>query len=232
MPRTRRETLTVISAFASAISSRTRSCTFSVTSWIASPRSEGRGSVIARDRPEDLREQEGADERGARQHLGPVGGARRAAGLGGGRRGLGGGRLRARSGGRADPGRAQRGAGDLARRASGLGRARGGLLREALGLVGLLAGSLRLRGGLLGLLAGLVLLARELLLLFLGRCALLLQPADLALGGHLVDLGDARLALGARGLGRRLAVGRGGLRLLGGGHRAALGGLLARRRVA
>src|SRR3954466_6820431 len=74
MPRTRRETLTVISAFASAISSRTRSCTFSVTSWIASPRSEGRGSVIARDRPENLREQEGADERGARQHLGPVGG--------------------------------------------------------------------------------------------------------------------------------------------------------------
>src|SRR3954463_3738415 len=139
MPRTRRETLTVISAFASAISSRTRSCTFSVTSWIASPRSEGRGSVIARDRPEDLREQEGADERGARQHLGPVGGGRRAAGLGGGARprrgggarraaglgggprpGRGGGRLRARSGGRADPGRAQRGAGDLARRASGL----------------------------------------------------------------------------------------------------------------
>src|SRR3954469_19538206 len=84
MPRTRRETLTVISAFASAISSRTRSCTFSVTSWIASPRSEGRGSVIARDRPEDLREQEGADEHGARQHLGPVGGGRRAAGGGGG----------------------------------------------------------------------------------------------------------------------------------------------------
>src|SRR3954452_20810897 len=80
MPRTRRETLTVISALASAISSRTRSCTFSVTSWIASPRSEGRGSVIARDRPEDLREQEGADERGARQHLGPVGGGPRGAG--------------------------------------------------------------------------------------------------------------------------------------------------------
>src|SRR3954452_25638777 len=84
MPRTRRETLTVISAFASAISSRTRSCTFSVTSWIASPRSEGRGSVIARDRPEDLREQEGADQRGARQHLGPVGGGRRGAGHRGG----------------------------------------------------------------------------------------------------------------------------------------------------
>src|SRR4051812_49819329 len=95
MPRTRRETLTVISAFASAISSRTRSCTFSVTSWIASPRSEGRGSAIARDRPEDLREQEGAEERGARQYLGPVGGGARAAGFPGGpRRGPGGGPLR------------------------------------------------------------------------------------------------------------------------------------------
>src|SRR5215212_1060495 len=232
-PRSRRETLTVISALASAISSRTRSCTFSVTSWIASPRSEGRGSVIARDRPEDLREQEGAHERGARQHLGPVGGGPRAAGLGGGpRRGPGGGRLRARRGRRADPGRAHRRAGDLARRASRLGRALRGILREALGLVGLLAGALRLGGGLLGLLAGLALLARQPLLLLLGRCALLLQPADLALGGHLVDLRDARLALGARGLGRRLAIGRGGLRLLGGGHRAALGGLPTRRRLA
>src|SRR4051812_50008781 len=111
MPRTRRETLTVISAFASAISSQTRSCTFSVTSWIASPRSEGRGSVIARDRPEDLREQEGADERGARQHLGPVGGGRRAAGLGGGPRPRGGGgRPPARRGGGAGPRGAPRGA--------------------------------------------------------------------------------------------------------------------------
>src|SRR5215212_11945996 len=89
-PRSRRETLTVISALASAISSRTRSCTFSVTSWIASPRSEGRGSVIARDRPEDLREQVGAGEGGAHQQLGPVGGhVPGGAGRGGGpRRGL------------------------------------------------------------------------------------------------------------------------------------------------
>src|SRR3954471_23440910 len=104
MPRTRRETLTVISAFASAISSRTRSCTLSVTSWIASPRSEGRGSVIAGDRLEDLREHERPDERGADEHLGTVRGqVAGAAGRGRGRRrGPAGGGLRARLGRRAD----------------------------------------------------------------------------------------------------------------------------------
>src|SRR5215210_6281381 len=118
MPRTRRETLMVISALASAISSRTRSCTFSVTSWIASPSSEGRGSVIARDRPEDLREQERARERRADRQLGTVRRELAAPALGGGggpRRTLGGGRLSARFGGRADPGRAHGRAGDLPR---------------------------------------------------------------------------------------------------------------------
>src|SRR4051794_28626512 len=107
MPRIRREIFSVISALASAISSRTRSCTFSVTSWIASPRSEGRGSVIARDGPEDLRQQERPRERGADQHLGPVRGevARAARGGGGPRRGLGGGCVGARLGRRPEPGR-------------------------------------------------------------------------------------------------------------------------------
>src|SRR5215210_4248633 len=109
MPRISFETFSVSSALASAISSRTRSWTFSVTSWMAPPRSEGRGSVIApRDRLEDLREQEGARERRADQDLGALlgrrGGARSRARRRGGprRRGRAGGRLGARRGGRAD----------------------------------------------------------------------------------------------------------------------------------
>src|SRR4051812_34337248 len=142
MPRTRRETLSVSSAFASAISSRTRSCTFSVTSWIASPRSDGLGSVIAaRDRSEDLGEQERACEGGADQHLGLVLRRRGEAGLrpGGLRRRRGrsaGGGLRARRGGGAHTGRGHSGAG------GGTGRVRrpaSGLLGQAPGLVGLLA---------------------------------------------------------------------------------------------
>src|SRR3954470_2919211 len=230
MPRTRRDSFTVISALARAISSRTRSCTFSVTSWIASPRSEGRGSVIARDRLEDLREQERTGERGADEQLRALlGGVATARGDGGGaRRGRPGGGLRARCGRRADPGRAHRGAGDLAGRGGGLGHPLRGRLRQALGLVGLLARALRLGGGLLGLLAGLALLARELLLLLLRGGDLLLGAPDVALRGHLVDLGDACLALRAGRLRRRLALGRGGLGVLGGGHRAGFGGLRAR----
>src|SRR5215217_1033052 len=221
MPRTRREILMVISALASAISSRTRSCTFSVTSWIASPNSEGRGSVIARDRPEDLREQERAREGRTDRQLGTVrrGLAAPARGRGGGpRRALGGGRLGARLGGRADPGRAHGRTRDLPRRVRARGRALRRLPGQALGLLGLLARPLGLGGGRLGLLAGLALFARQLLLLLLRGGDLLLGAAHVGLGGHLVDLGDARLALRAGRLGGRLAVGRGGLRLLGGGH--------------
>src|SRR4051812_6932070 len=235
IPRTSRAIFTVISALASAISSRTRSCTRSVTSWIASPTSEGRGSVIAGDRPEDLRGQEGARERGAHEQLGPLGGKVAGAARRGRRwrgRGCGGGGLRARRGTRPDAGRGDGAPGDPAGRGPGLRRLPRGLLRQALGLLRLLARPLGLGGRLLGLLARLTLLARQLLLLLLGGGALLLRAADVRLGRHLVDLGDARRALGAGGLGGRLVLGRGGLRLLGGGHRGPLGGLRARRRLA
>src|SRR4051794_36288276 len=153
MPRTSRDTFSVISARASAISSRTRSCTRSVTSWIASPISDvGRWSVIARDGPEESREQEGAGEGGPDQALGPVGawhppGRRRPGRLG--RRGRGG--LRARPRGGADARGGARGAGALAGHGRGVGRVARRLLRQALGLVGLLARPPRLLGGLLGL---------------------------------------------------------------------------------
>src|SRR5829696_3372762 len=226
-------TFSVISVLARAISSRTRSCAFSVTCWTASPSSDGRGSVIARDGPEDLREQERAGERGADEQLGAVVGdaGARAHGRGprAGRAGRG---LRAGRGRGADPGRGDRGARDLVRAAGGLGRALRALPGEALGLVRLLAGALGLGGGLLGLLAGLALLAREALLLLLGGRDLLLDAADVGLRGHLVDLGDARLALRAGGLGRRLVRGRGGLPVLGGERRGLLGRLRARRRLA
>src|SRR5215210_3783784 len=226
MPRISLPIFSVISAWARAISSRTRSCTLAVTSWIAWPSSDGRGSVIARDRPEDLREQERARERGAHEELGAVrsGGGPGAAGavVRGGRTGGGG---RARRGGRADPGRGHRGSRHRTRGRRARGRALGALAREALGLVGLLARALGLGGGRLGLLARLALLARQLLGLLLGGGDLLLDAAHVRLGGDLVDLGDARLALGARGLGRRLARGRRGLCLLGRHRRALLGRL-------
>src|SRR5215211_990374 len=235
MPRASRDTFCVISALASAISSRTRNWTFSVTSWIATPRSEGRGSVIARDRPQDLREQERAREGGADQDLRAVRGcAARGRRRARARRGAGGRRLGARRGRRADPRRGHRSAGHLARRGLLRRGAPRGLLREALGLERLLARALGLGGGLLGLLAGLALLARQRLLLVLRGRDLLLEAAHVGLGGDLVDLGDARRALRARRLLRRLARGRGGLRLLGRGRAARLrrlgaGGGLARR---
>src|SRR6478735_4808833 len=73
MPRSSFWSLSVISAWASAISSRTRSCTFSVTSWIAWPSSETWGSVIvAGDRSDEAGEEERAGERRADQQLGPL----------------------------------------------------------------------------------------------------------------------------------------------------------------
>src|SRR3954453_22463841 len=105
MPRISFWTFAVISACASATSSRTSSCILSVTSWMAWPSSEICGSVIgARGGADQAGEQEGAGERGTHEHLGAVG-----SGLGGGRgrRGLGGGGgggLRARRAGGADAG--------------------------------------------------------------------------------------------------------------------------------
>src|SRR3954447_7789334 len=103
MPRISFWTLAVISACASAISSRTSSCILSVTSWMALPSSEICGSVIgARGGADQTGEEEGAGERGAHQHLGALGrglgGAARGDGGRGLGRGLGGRRLGARRG--------------------------------------------------------------------------------------------------------------------------------------
>src|SRR4051794_8403438 len=215
MPRISFWTFAVISACASAISSRTSSCIFSVTSWIARPSSEICGSVIgARGGADQAGEQEGAGEGGAHEHLGALG-----RGLGGGRgrrglgRGRGGGGLGARRGGGADARRGHR-------RRRSLGRLRGGRalrgVRLALGLLRLLALLERLGGGLLGLLARLALLARELLGLLLGLFALLLGAAHVRLRDLAMDLRDASGAFDAGGLGGRLVLGRGGVRRLRG----------------
>src|SRR4051812_10291535 len=213
MPRISFWTLAVISACASAISSRTSSCIFSVTSWMALPSSETCGSVIgARGGADQASEQEGAGEGGAHEHLGALsrglGGRRGPGGLGRGRRGLG-----ARRGGGADAGRTHR-------RGQSLGRllGRGALcgVRLALGLLGLGTGIERLLGLLLGLRARLALLARELLDLGLGFLALLLDPAHVGLRDLALDLLDACLALDPRGLGHRLLLRGGGVRRLRG----------------
>src|SRR3954467_8018072 len=90
MPRISFCTFALIPACASAISSRTSSCIFSVTPWIARPSSEICGSVIgARGGADQAGEQEGGGEGGAHRHLGALG---RGLGGGRGRRGLGRGR--------------------------------------------------------------------------------------------------------------------------------------------
>src|SRR3954453_3070076 len=112
MPRISFWTFAVISACASAISSRTSSCIFSVTSWIARPSSEICGSVIgARGGSDQAGEQECAGERGAHEHFRAIG------------RGLPGGRRRRRFGGRGLG--ARRGGGADARRGDGRGRGLG-----------------------------------------------------------------------------------------------------------
>src|SRR5690348_4180890 len=69
-PRAMRLTFRVISALASAISSLTSSCSFSLTSWTALPRSEGSFSANSVHQSlEDAGDQECAGERGADQHL-------------------------------------------------------------------------------------------------------------------------------------------------------------------
>src|SRR5688500_17870428 len=70
------EILTVISRLASSISSRTSRLTRSVTSWTAWPSSEVSfwwSAMSVEDPLEDSGEDEGADERGADHHLGPLG---------------------------------------------------------------------------------------------------------------------------------------------------------------
>src|SRR3954451_19808084 len=70
MPLASRLTFWVISALASAISSLTSSCSFSLTSWTALPRSEGSFSAKSVHQSlEDAGHHERADERDADQHL-------------------------------------------------------------------------------------------------------------------------------------------------------------------
>src|SRR3954447_16837100 len=75
-PLTSRQTFAVISAFARAISSRTRSCAFSVTSWTARPSSDVLLSAMSvEELLEDAPQQERADEGRAGLDLGPLHGA-------------------------------------------------------------------------------------------------------------------------------------------------------------
>src|SRR3954454_2924841 len=72
-PLASRLTFWVISALASAISSLTSSCSFSLTSWTALPRSEGSFSANSVHQSlEDAGDQERAGERDADQHLGAL----------------------------------------------------------------------------------------------------------------------------------------------------------------
>src|SRR5215218_104173 len=80
-PLTSLVTFSVISALASSIPSRTSSEARSETCWIARPSSDVEwSSATSVHQPlEDPGEQEGAGERRADEHLGPVRGARAAA---------------------------------------------------------------------------------------------------------------------------------------------------------
>src|SRR3954454_21973585 len=196
MPRISFWIFAVISACASAISSRTSSCIFSVTSWMAWPSSETCGSVIgARGGADQAGEQEGTGERGADQQLRALGSGLTVAARGVARPwlglGLGGGGLGARRGGRAHARRDDRGRRGLGRL---IGRGALGGVRLALGLLGLGTGIERLLSLLLALRARLALLAPELLALPLGLRALLLDPAHVRLRDTALDLLDACLA--------------------------------------